>query len=738
MSQWTVGSGSGGQLRLTLEQVSQDKPNDRSTVRVRLEGYVPAGTWFNDEHGASLSGGYAWSGSWSAPGSSGSGGRWITIREATFTVNHAANGTGSVTVSGSIAATGTGGMGGPTSTGNRTLTLSTITVPPGQPTGVTATWVSDSQVTVAWVNHSSPNGVPTGIGVDQSVNGGAWTRAFTTGSIVTSTTVPTAANRKTIYRVVESNGAGSAPNSESSAAVYTTPSAPTGVQAVKGSTGIVVSWANNVGFTEYQTELRHGVVAAGVTTWDSAPLATLAASTATYTHANPNTSQVHVYELRAVNTSGGLASAQVQSNSVQLLAAPLSPTLTDLPSFTDRAVPLAVTWVHHPVDTTAQTAYELGYSTNGGTTWASTGKVASTMSSYTVPAGTYAGNAAVTMRVRTWGLATTGGSDGAGASPWSTQDTVAFQTAPVASIVSPTEVTESTTDVVVGFTQAEGATLVRATVVLILAGEVVETAQRTTTTVPLVSRLLDGGVYTLQVSVLDSHGIASAVVTGTFSVDYVDPQSALVDAGYVPESGTTQLTLTLAADPDKAAPVAVTITRTIGGATETLLDRLPWDGTIPLTVLDTTPVVNGVNTYEVVTFTADGAASPPQTAEVAATEDRWAFLNAGPGFASVVAFYGNLSLGTDPQRTSALIQAAGRSRPIALFGEVSTLDISGSATIVPGEGSTVQDIEAFLLTAGRVCYRDPSGRRVFGLVSGKLDSWTAGTANFTYTVSEAT
>ena len=60
MSQWTVGSGSGGQLRLTLEQVSQDKPNDRSTVRVRLEGYVPAGTWFNDEHGASLFGGYAW------------------------------------------------------------------------------------------------------------------------------------------------------------------------------------------------------------------------------------------------------------------------------------------------------------------------------------------------------------------------------------------------------------------------------------------------------------------------------------------------------------------------------------------------------------------------------------------------------------------------------------------------------------------------------------------------------
>src|SRR5690606_7332788 len=90
-------------------------------------------------------------------------GTWIT---------HLPDGSGTIDVIGWIGATGTAAAGGPT-TVSLSLTLSTLKVKPGTPTGVTATRVSDTQVGLSWSQTSASNGQPTSNTIQRRVNGGA-------------------------------------------------------------------------------------------------------------------------------------------------------------------------------------------------------------------------------------------------------------------------------------------------------------------------------------------------------------------------------------------------------------------------------------------------------------------------------------------------------------------------------------------------------------------------------------
>jgi hypothetical protein len=143
-----------------------------------------------------------------------------------------------------------------------------------------------------------------------------------------------------------------------------------------------------------------------------------------------------------------------------------------------------------------------------------------------------------------------------------------------------------------------------------------------------------------------------------------------------------------------------------------------------------------VNDYVVTTISADGATTDVERTLV--TAEQWrAFLSTGAGYARIVSFGGDLTFTTTPSRSTALVQAAGRRRPIAMFGEQTGLEVSGSTTIVPGLGSTAREIEELLLEAGPVCYRDASGRRMFGTVTGSLDTPNSLSSTFQFTVTEA-
>lgn len=731
-------TGSSGILQLAVNEVGYDAGSNTSQVNVVASIYTPSGTYDYDNLSVSLSGGINWgTGSWSFDSSGG----WHTLYSGTVTVGHNADGTGSFGVTFSLNSnTGTSGVGGPASVGN-SIGLTTLTVPPGTPYGLTAARSTDSLINLAWSRSYASNGVPSGTSIQQQVNGGGWTQVASSGNIA-SASVPAAANQKLIYQVLQSNGAGSSGWSASSAPVWTTPAAPSVCTATKQGTGsILVSWTNNAAYAEYGTEVWHGTVAGGVTTWDASPLTTAASGVASYTHTGPNPAVVHVYQVRAVTTSGTvLQSSYATSNTVQLLIAPNAPTVATLPQFADKAVALAISWAHNTIDSTAQTAYELQRSTDGGTTWTSTGRTTSTASIFTIAASTYAANVALQVQVRTWGQANTGGSEGTGASPWSTVQTVTFKTAPTLAITAPTSGTglaQAHATVSLSFGQAEAATPVGVTVTLLQGVTVLETVNTTTLTgIPLATRLADGSTYTIAAVVTDSNGLTGTAPSQTFAVNYAAPAAATIAPEYDIVSGMAQLVLSFPAPVgSEVAAATFTLTRTILGTTETLVSHQAVAG--PITMVDTTPTINGTNIYAIITYSGDGAASAPVTADMVTGESRWAFLSTGDGYASAVKFYGDLKLGSTPARDATLVMAAGRSKPISLFGQATALDVDVTATIVIGDGSTPEEIEAFLLTAGLTCLRDPSGRRVFGVATGSLANRTPYAADLTLKVSEA-
>ena len=157
---------------------------------------------------------------------------------------------------------------------------------------------------------------------------------------------------------------------------------------------------------------------------------------------------------------------------------------------------------------------------------------------------------------------------------------------------------------------------------------------------------------------------------------------------------------------------------------------------VTLTLLDTTPTINGLNTYRVTTNSDDGATTAT-VEEMTTNETTWAFINTGAGFADIINFAGNLKFTATPRRETALVQAAGRRSPIALFGAQESLTVNGSATILRDDGSTPDEIETLIQSAGKVCYRDPSGRRMFGTLEGNVNRPSSLEAQLSYTITEA-
>lgn len=746
---WAAYSGkSAWHLDLDVWETSPEPWNNRSYVNWALYIYRGNGDTPYNNSGTpmSVAGPGGFNGTFNAFrfGSSGTGANYsgtgvggrVQIASGGGWVTHNADGSGGVYLSAYHDSQTTLGAA---SVPNSYFGLSKLTQAPGTPTNVAATRVSDTQATLTWQNNYPSNGAPETNDFEIKNNNSGWT-SFTTLSATSSATISTAPNQKLEFHVRAWNsGAGVSAWSASTAPIYTTPGAPTNATATKqANLDIAVAFTENVAYTEHEHEVWHGTVSGGTTTWDAAPLATLASGVTSYTHVAPSASQVHVYRVRAKAGSPALYSAYATTSSVQLLVAPNAPTWGNNPDYADRAAALDVTWVHNSVDTSPQSAYELSTSTDGGTTWVSSGKVASTTSKRTLAASTYAANAAVTMRVRTWGAATTGGSDGTGASAWSANDLVTFKTAPTTSVTSPANsstYTDATLRTNISFTQAEAATFVKAELELKQGATLLETLTSTIRTgITFKTAVNNGTSYTVRARVQDSNGLWSAWATSTFTVTYQAPVPAVVKTTFLPDSGMGQLDLTIAAPgTGQAAATTVTITRTIDGVTETVVQDYPVSSA--LTFLDTTPVVRGTNTYTVTTKSSLGA-QKTVTADLVTNELRRAYLSKGAGFASVGVFGANLKISEDLSVASDTVQAAGRTKPIGLYGVETSVKLKVDSFIYEGLGSTVDQLRTLLLTPGKACYRDASGRRVFGSVQGGVSYSRVGRANLSFTLIE--
>lgn len=735
-----AGTGGAGVIRVDVSESGQNAAANSSVVNYAfylIEATVSNTTWKGGGITAYVDWGGVvnlWSGSFGFDWR-GAGNQVTLIASGSFTVGHDAAGNAYVVIEGGIGATGTQGAGGPTSVAQG-IQLTTLTQLPGTPYNVTAVRVSDTQVTLSWNAGNPSNGQPTATAIDVRVNNGAWTRQVNIGG-TTSASLAASPNQKLEYRVYSGNAAGYNTVSAPSAPIYTAPAAPTNATAVKGANlNIDIAFTTNVGYNEHTHEVWHGTVAGGVTTWDAAALVTLASNVTAYTHVTPNAAQVHVYRVRAM--AGALASGYATTQSVQLLIAPNKPTVPAMDPSANRAVALDLTWVHNSIDTTPQTAYEYSYSVDGGTTWVTTGKVISTAAIRTVVANTYAANTALTTRVRTWGSATTGGAESTGASPWSNLRTVTFKTVPTASITSPatgSTINDATVRVAVGFTQPEGATFVKAQLELLLGAVLVETLDSSIQVgITLDTQVANGTSYTLRARVQDSNGLWSAWVASAFNVVYLAPVPAVIKTSYLPDNGYGQLDLTIAAPgTGQAAATKVTITRNINDVEETIVKDYPV--LAALTFLDTTPTIHGTNAYTITTTSALGA----QTSVIASlvtTECRRAYLSKSPAFNTVVVFGANLSVAESLSVASDTIQAAGRTKPIGLYGMETSVQLKVGSFLFEGFGSTIDQVRDILLLPGKACYRDGSGRRVFGSVNGSVSYKKATRGDLSFTLTE--
>lgn len=656
------------------------------------------------------------------------------IASGTNRVQHNSDGSKTITVGAQIASTGTTGAGGPTKITN-TLALTDLTRLPNTPSGVAISRVSDNQTRVAWTNSGPNNGQATQNQI-QAGNSSADPDGITTINAAGSANIAILPNEKKTYRVRAGNSAGWSAWSAWSSYIYTTPGAPSGATATKqANLDIVVAFTENVSYAEYNHEVWHGVVSGGVTTWDASALATVGAGVLTYTHTAPDPAQVHVYRVRA--KQGALLSGYATTNAVQLVVAPNKPTLT-VPRYANRAAQTMVSWVHNAPDTSPQQGREVAYSTDGGVNWNSVGRFNNSAQFLYIAANTYAAGTAVSVRVRTWGSATTGGSEGTGASPWSDISVINFRSLPSTTITKPANgsaLNDATVRVTYSFTQAEGATFVKSQIELIQAGVTLESTEATNRVdVALDTTVDNGGSYSVRVRVLDSNGLWSPWVTGAFTVTYLAPVPAQVAVSYLEDTGYAQIDV-IVPEPSSSQSAAVTLTvvRRINGVDEVLVKDYPVD--VALTFLDTTPTTHGTNMYIVSTTSALGAQVSVST-DLVTEECRRAFLSKGPGFQRVGVFGANLEIDEDPNVASDTVEAAGRSRPIGLYGVEGSVQLKVKSFVYAGFGSTLDELRSILLIPGKACYRDPTGRRTFGTVKGSISRSKVDRGDFTFNLTE--
>jgi hypothetical protein len=287
------------------------------------------------------------------------------------------------------------------------------TAEPNQPSGLTATAVSSSQINLAWTADATPApNQASYYDVERSPDGlGSWTSiGSTTSNSLSNTGLP--ASTQFYYRVTAYNCfGGSLPSATANATTQaaTAPTAPTGVSASASTTAVAVTitWtdasSNETGFYVYRNTSN--------TTTGATLLSTLGAGVQTYTDnatnnpsAPPAIGTVYYYWVSAYNgvgESSKTAASQNATGGVTTLNVPAAPTSLTATSTSTTQINLA--WTDNA---TNETGYVVDRATSpgsgfwsqiatlsaGANSYSNTGLTESTQYEYRVYATNAAGN----------------------------------------------------------------------------------------------------------------------------------------------------------------------------------------------------------------------------------------------------------------------------------------------------------------------------------------------------------
>jgi hypothetical protein len=581
---------------------------------------------------------------------------------------------------------------------------------PAAPSAVAVSRASDTQHVVTWTRNSTSAAPYQSQKVQRWDNVTAkWSTIFGTvsGTATSYTDRSTIANRRYVYRVQAVNTTATT-TSSNAAAVYTTPSDPTNPAAVKSGSNIVVTWTNTCSYSEYETVVYESQDGGAYST-----LATVAGGTASYTHVSPSTSVTHKYQIRHVTSSGPfLGSGYPSTNTVQLAAPPNAPTnLAPSGVAIDAVNDIALTWVHSPVDSSAQTKFQIQHRLAGAGAWTTIAVFTSTSSTWTLPADTYANGAGFEWQVKTWGIHATAG-------PYSAMASVTTSAIPTATISVPgASITTSTLTFTWSYYDAEGSAQAEWQAELLDgAGATVEFASdaNAETTYTFGSPVADASSYTVRVQVRDGSGLWSAWDSWTFSVSYALPADVALAGVY--DSGVMAITLTPdATDPGVTVdPASVAVQRRIdGGVWVTIAAELD-----PAAVfLDTKCATVGLNEYRAIVTSALPSSVTMSPVSITTADTRWSYLSYGPAFSIILRCYGNLEFGHGDGRDTVLNAFENRPKPVAVFGANTSSTLSVKADL-DDDSTPLVDWRTAAREAETALVRIPTGRRDFGAISG--------------------
>jgi len=616
---------------------------------------------------------------------------------------------------------------------------------PSAATGVSAARSSDASHTVSYTVVASGTAPVTERRVQRWDNvTNAWATiavlpgAFTANSAQSYIDGTTVANRQYKWRVVTANSTAEATSGESSL-MQTTPAAPSNLNAVRSGANIALTWDRNVSTS----------MAVAYEVYDSQnggayALVTTLGDVATYTHPSPSLLVTHRYQVRAVSTVGATtASAVATSQTVQLTAPPNAPSsLTSSPATVPAAETTRLSYQHNPTDSSSQTKRQFRHRAPGAPTWTNLAAQSTSLTylDIALAAWGYANGQSPEWQVRTWGTASTGGSDGTGASPWSATAVTALSSRPTATISAPGSLV-TTSQVVAAWTfyDAEGSAQAEWQARLKDSGGVVlETlgAASAASSAVFGTRVADGQDYTLEVRVKDAVGLWSTWAVHTFSVAYLPAERIDIAALYDEPSGAMQLVLT----PQGAeagvtvAAVSATIERRVdGGAWETVAAGIEPAST----AVDPIPTITRLNEYRVIATSAIPSTSVGDVEPIEVTGVLWVFVNYGPGFGAVLRVRGNLGFSDEATVAQAAYHFEDRPKEVAFWGTAESRTMGLTADL----DAAASDLDEWLAAAkfrGAVFARDPRGTRIRGRLSAGVKNSQTNPASSTLglTVSE--
>lgn len=739
---WDYGNSSAG-FRVGVSVSVSSVSHNSSSVTITTNWYVEAQYNVNDQ--MTLTYGGSIGGSTTTNLTTGSGGGYKLFASKSYTYNYSTYGSSPGTRTFSASLSGVYNGANPSKSVTVTLPARPY-AKPAPPSGVAATRNSDSQATVTWVNHATAGEPYSSLLVQRmewsGSSWGPWVNVGYASKSATSLVVTgLSANRKHHFRVRANNSVGVSAFVDSAQSVYMTPAAPSGVTSSLDSSGstITTTWQDNaytdagVSFT-IQRSVNGGVYADVVT---GIPQGTL-----TWTDPTPG-GGTNRYRVAAVQSVGSLSSAYAEGNTVSTIVAPLAPsTLAPNGEPVDFTRSVILTWKHvHGGDAAQQSAFQIEYSADGGGSWAQlngTGTT-STAQSYTIPAYTLANGGTYLWRVRTQGIPS------AGYGPFSASATMIGSSTPTATLTPlGASVVELPIPLEWAYNQDEGApqSSWEAQILRAVDRALVDTASGSNTATSTVfsgTKLVDGQSYIARVRVQSADGLWSDWAEDGFTVDLLPPAAVLVEGTFDPETGTVVLSLSEIPDGTSVAVDHVTVERRVaGGEWSTLIEGL----TLPTDFLDVIPLTAGENTYRVTSVSATPTYRVNDDVVVTADPQGWVFVNYGNDYTTVLRFHTEPKISEKAEREQALVKLLGRAKPVALYGEGTTREVSVAGVLLHDDAQDAPDSppvdwELAGHEAEIVCFRDFTGRRFFGQISGVSTADTApGEATVAFSVEE--